>query len=155
MENLILFIILISLGYFAGRYAEKRHYESIKAREKASFQFPMVTFGKKVPLENTIQSAELATGSAVISIDYFKRVLAHLRMLFGGRLMAYETLVDRARREAVLRMKESVPNSTMIINVRVETSSISKGENNSSLGSVEAFAYGTAIYTDQSEKEVL
>jgi uncharacterized protein YbjQ (UPF0145 family) len=81
----------------------------------------------------------------VISVDYFKRFLASLRNIFGGRISSYETLVDRARREAILRMKASCPGATQIINVRLETSSLSKNTRKGSIGSIEVFAYGTAI----------
>jgi len=89
--------------------------------------------------------AELAFGSVVVSIDYFKRIAATLRQFFGGRVTAYETLVDRGRREAILRLKESCPNAKQIINIRIETSSIYKGQGNQ-VGSIEVLAYGTAIY---------
>ena len=72
----------------------------------------------------------MVSGSAVISLDYFKRVVASLRMLMGGRVRTYESLIDRARREAVLRMKQSCKIDTgIILNVRVETSSIGKSAN--------------------------
>jgi hypothetical protein len=57
----------------------------------------------------------------------------------------YETLLDRARREAVLRLKESCPGAVQIINLRIETSSISKGSKNQ-IGCVEVLAYATAIF---------
>ena len=41
----------------------------------------------------------------MVSVDYFKRFLAGLRMIFGGRVSSYESLLDRARREALLRMR--------------------------------------------------
>ena len=92
-----------------------------------------------------VQECKLVTGSVVISVDYFKRILAGLRNIFGGQVSAYETLVDRARREAILRMKEKCPKATQLINLRIETSSISKGAKQQ-VGSVEVLAYGTAIY---------
>ena len=55
--------------------------------------------------------------------------------------------MDRARREAILRLKESCLDATQIINLRIETSSIYKGKGNQ-IGSVEVFAYATAIYTE-------
>ena len=69
-----------------------------------------------------------------------------LRSILGGRITAYETLLDRARREAVLRMKEeaSALNANIIYNIKLETASISKNAAGS-IGSVEVFAYGTAI----------
>jgi len=43
-------------------------------------------------------------------------------------------------------MKETVPGADMIINVRIETSTIGKNANKrKQIGSVEALAYGTAI----------
>ena len=65
--------------------------------------------------------------------------------VFGGNVQSYETLVDRARREAVLRMKESCPHADQVINLRLETSSITKGKGKQ-VGAVEVLASGTAIY---------
>ncbi|MCI5128213.1 MAG: hypothetical protein D3907_06860, partial [Candidatus Electrothrix sp. AUS3] len=38
---------------------------------------------------------------------YFKRIVAGLRNIFGGNVQSYETLVDRARREAVIIGEET------------------------------------------------
>jgi uncharacterized protein YbjQ (UPF0145 family) len=65
-------------------------------------------------------------------------------MIFGGELRAYCSLLDRARREAILRMKAQYPDADLIVNLRIETSSISKGAKNT-IGSTEIFAYGTAL----------
>ena len=144
MTDLIILGTLISLGYFFGKWAEKSHYKSIIEREKKFAELP--TISTKKPLgSSTVANAELVSGSVVISVDYFKRVLAGLRNIFGGSVRSYETLVDRARREAILRMKESCDKADHIINLRIETSSISKGGKNK-IGSVEVLAYGTAIY---------
>jgi uncharacterized protein YbjQ (UPF0145 family) len=143
--NIILILFPISLGYFFGRYAEKKHYISIAERETKFRNIPDSTWKYPVPMKGTIVDAQLVTGSVVISIDYFKRLLAGLRNVFGGRVTSYESLVDRARREAMLRMKEQCPNASQIINVRIETSSISKNAKKGSVGSVEALAFGTAL----------
>jgi len=54
------------------------------------------------------------------------------------------SLLDRGRREAILRMKEQFPDADLIVNFRMATSSISKGRKNA-IGSTEVHAYGTAI----------
>jgi uncharacterized protein YbjQ (UPF0145 family) len=95
-----------------------------------------------------VQESFLVQGSAVISIDYFKRLLAVLRNIFGGRIKAYESLVDRARREATLRLKEQAlaRGADMVVNLRLETAAIGNSANRKNrVGSVEAIAYGTAI----------
>ena len=88
----------------------------------------------------------LVMGNAVISADYFKPFLASLRKIFGGRLGAYESLVERARREAILRMKAEARarGAAMVFNVKLETSRVFKGRRRSVL-SVEVLAYGTAV----------
>jgi uncharacterized protein YbjQ (UPF0145 family) len=83
-------------------------------------------------------------GHVVISIDYFKRFLAGLRNIFGGEVSSYETILDRARREAILRMKEAAKEADIIINLRIETSTIAKSSKNQ-VGCSEVLAYGTAI----------
>ncbi|MFH1292866.1 MAG: heavy metal-binding domain-containing protein, partial [Pseudomonadota bacterium] len=67
------------------------------------------------------------------------------RNIFGGTVKSYETLIDRARREALLRMKEMAGGATVIVNVRIETSTIAKRANNKGVGCLEAMAYGTAL----------
>lgn len=145
MENLIFLAVLISCGYFFGRHAEKKHYRSIIERENNILSLPLTS--SKYPLgdKEKVQQARLVHGCVVISVDYFKRVLASLRNIFGGNVQSYETLLDRARREALLRLKESCSDADEIINLRIETSSISKGGDNR-IGCVEVLAYGTAIY---------
>ena len=146
MEQLIIFAVLITLGYTAGTIAEKKHYSSIKRREKMVLKRPVVNFGKNVRMKKEVRKAHLVYGSAVISVDYFKRFLAGLRNIFGGKVKAYESLVDRARREAVLRMQAMAGGADIIFNVRIETSTIGQSANRrKSLGSIEALAYGTAV----------
>ena len=139
---------LIVLGWFVGSYLEKKHYVSIHAREKKALKTPLVNLSK-VDDRKAILKSYLVTGSVVISVDYFKRFLAALRNIFGGQVTAYQSLVDRARREAILRMRAKCPAADVIINLKIETSSISKQSKNGSgqraVGCVEAVAYATAI----------
>ena len=135
------------MGYFAGNWAEKTHYKSIILREKELLKLAVITAEGSFP-DGKVREALLVTGSAVISIDYFKRLLARLRNIFGGRVKSYESLVDRARREAILRMKEQAHQrgAGMIINMRLETATIGRNANKQkNIGSIEAIAYGTAI----------
>ena len=91
-----------------------------------------------------VAEVALATGSVVISVDYYKRFLMVFRNIFGGEIRSYASLIDRGRREALLRMKESSPSADMFLNCRIETSTISNG-NGKATGTVEILAYGTAV----------
>jgi len=149
MIDAIIFLSLLLSGYLFGQYFERRHYKSILKREKGSLHVPLLTL-KTAPSGLKSCDAALVTGSVVVSVDYFKRFLAGLRTIVGGRVKSYESLVDRARREAILRMKEQAIDRGAIVvtNVRIETSSISKGQGNA-IGSIEVLAYGTAISPHQ------
>jgi uncharacterized protein YbjQ (UPF0145 family) len=144
MLDIAVFLILMLLGYGFGRLAEKNHYTRIIQRERRLRKLPAVS-SKKLPKMTNMENA-LVAGNVVISIDYFKHFLASLRNFFGGRVTAYESLLDRARREAILRMKEQAHamGGKVIFNVKLETSSIYKGRRNS-IGSVEMLAYGTVL----------
>ncbi len=145
MVDFIVFLILLALGYGFGRYAEAKHYKSIIKREAVLCRIPAIAT-KVIPADKSLSDGQLVTGSVVISVDYFKQFIAALRNMIGGRITSYETLLDRARREAILRMKDQAKkmNATLIFNVKLETSSISQG-NKGRIGSVEVLAYGTAF----------
>jgi uncharacterized protein YbjQ (UPF0145 family) len=144
MEQLILFTVLLIIGYVVGTIIENRHFKDIKQREEEYLHIP--TIGLKKPLNHDeIKEVRLVNGNVVISIDFFKKFVASLVNFFGGNLSTYETLIDRARREAILRLKEDAKDASEIINLRIETSSISQNSQNS-VGAVEVYAYATAIY---------
>ena len=143
--NIGLFVFLLLLGYFVGTFLERQHYVSIRQRERDLLKFPVVNF-RSVPLSWRVDSSGLATGSVVVSVDYFKRFLAGLRVLIGGRVKSYETLLDRGRCEALLRMKEqAIANGyDAVINVRLETSRLASANGQGTAG-VEILAFGTAV----------
>ena len=144
--QIILPLALILIGWLVGTYLEKKHWASIRSRESMTRRTPVINLAK-IDADRPILQAYLVTGSTVISIDYFKRLLGALRNIFGGRVATYENLIDRARREAILRMKAQCPKADIIINLRIETSTISKqvGSGQNGAGCVEVLAYGTAI----------
>jgi uncharacterized protein YbjQ (UPF0145 family) len=144
MYDIIIFLTLLVLGYAFGSIAEKRHFSSIRQREEEMQNLPTIML-KKPLLPEEIKEYRLVNGSVVLSIDYFKKFIASLINIFGGNISSYETILDRARREAILRMKEDASDASEIINIRIETSSISKNAQQN-VGAIEVLAYGTAIY---------
>lgn len=144
MYDLIVFLVLLLLGYVFGQIAEKRHFSSIIEREQ-QLRALLCFSERHLPDVGPVDAA-LVSGSVVISIDFFKRFVADLRNLIGGRVSAYESLLERARREAILRMKAEARElgATSVWNVRLETASIYKGQKQS-IGAVEVVAYGTAL----------
>ena len=146
MYDLIIFFTLLALGYGFGQHAERKHFRSILEREKELKK--LLCFSeRRIPEQEGLVQAQLVSGSVVVSIDYFKQFVAGLRNLFGGRVTAYESLLERARREAILRMKEQARDlgADSIWNVRLETAAISQGAQTQQVGSMEVMAYGTAL----------
>jgi len=140
-------ILLLVFAYFIGNMIEKGHFRNIRKREDAVHGFPVVSFDT-MPEEWRAGSSTMVTGSIVISLDYFKRVIAGLRGLVGGRIKTYEPLLERARREALLRMTESAKEQgyDAVFNVRLETSRLANArrDGNGTAG-VEMLAFGTAV----------
>lgn len=140
------FLVLMAVGYFFGSHAEKKHYKSIQERELNLILLPAVTAKRMLDPEKTVETAVMVHGSAVISVDYFKRFFAGLRNLIGGNVVSYETLIDRARREAMLRMKEMAGEADIILNMRLQTSNIGTSmRQKGGIACLEVIAYGTAI----------
>ena len=145
--DLSLFLVLMVIGSTCGTITEKRHYKSIIKREQELVKLMVVNAEGRFAA-GAVRTSFLVNGSTVVSNDYFKRLLAILRNIFGGRVKAYESLIDRARREAILRMKEEARarGAHMIVNLRLETSTIGRSANKkNSVGSIETLAYGTAV----------
>lgn len=140
--DLAIFVGLLGTGYVVGRIIEQRHYASIRLRERRLrdvLAFPM----RFAPDSVTPQQAFLVHGTVVVSADYFKSFVAGLRNLVGGRFRSYETLLERARREALLRLKEDAraKGARLVVCVRFETTAIGRGW----APAIEVLAYGTAL----------
>ncbi len=133
-----LFVILLTAGFFFGSSREKKHYKSILERQKK--YAVIATRSEKIRDFSPYSDAMLVTGSVVIASDYFKNFVASIKNLFGGRLNSFESLMDRGRRESVLRMKENASHwgADEILEVRLESSALD------AIG-IEVFAYGTAV----------
>lgn len=141
------FVVLLAVGLFVGRANERRHFRELVALE-ATLRDILVFNERRPPADRQFRSSMLVVGSVVIAEDYFKRIAASLRSLVGGRVGVYESLMDRGRREAIVRMKEEArrQGATMIFNVRFETSSLAEDQTGRSANfSAEFIAYGTAL----------
>jgi uncharacterized protein YbjQ (UPF0145 family) len=140
-------LLLLMFAYFVGSAIEARHYASIRRRERELQRLPAITF-RTVPAGWEVLESCLVTGSVVVSVDYFKRFLAALRHLVGGRVKSYETILDRARREALLRLKEEAAarGLSAIVNVRLETSRMANGRRGGKgIAGLEVLAFGTGL----------
>ena len=138
-----LFLVLVCM--LIGKGIELHHFKKIKERER-QLSGIIVTNLKTVPSQYENAQPILVMGSAVIATDYFKVFAAGLRTLFGGEMKSYVTLMERARREAVLRMLEQAAQqgASAVWNIRYETTT-THGQQRKKPGGVEVLVYGTAL----------
>ncbi len=155
MINFIFFIITVTSAYIIGSYIEKKHFSYLEDQEAKRLLLPTVTAQHFVDGSRTIKNAQLVSANVVISIDYFKRIAAALRNIFGGEVASLETIVDRARREAILRMKDQVKDADIIVNMRIETSTIGNNYGKNQIAGCEVIAYGTAVTYQASRDETI
>ncbi|OTG92066.1 YbjQ family protein [Acinetobacter sp. ANC 3813] len=136
--KILIFVILFAVGWAFGRHAERKHLNELEVQEKrlAHIRIDNNRF------KTSEHFGQLVSSNVVISHDYFKYVIANIQNFFGGRLTSYESIVDRARREAVVRLKQEAEKmgATQIMGLRLSTTELGMQG-----GMVEVFAYGTAI----------
>lgn len=133
-----IFVILFAVGWGFGRHAERKHLKELEAQEKRLAYIRLDSSRFKT----SDHLGQLVSSNVVISHDYFKYVIANIQNFFGGRLTSYESVVERARREAVVRLKLEAEKlgATQIMGLRLSTTELGMQG-----GMVEVFAYGTAI----------
>ena len=134
-------------AWLIGSRMEKRHLGRLALLESGSRNVLAITV-EDLPEDWHVESCELVMGNVVISQDYFKRVVGHFKGVVGGNIGVFEPLLERARREALLRMKAAAHKKGFdtVINVRMETSRLasSRGDGKGTAG-VEILAFGTAV----------
>ena len=149
MELLSLLVTPVMLlgAWISGGILERRHLKSLLLLESGSRGMLTLTI-EDLPPDWHVESGELVMGNVVISQDYFKRFAASIKGIFGGNIGVLEPLLERARREAVMRMKgvAHARGYDTIINVRIETATLASARGNGKgTAGVEILAFGTAI----------
>lgn len=156
----IAIILLFTFGpmgawYMIGKHFENKHYKSIREREAKLINMSLIPSDIQTS-ERKVEALAMVTGSVVIASDPFKRYIASLVGLVGGRVAVFEPMLDRARREAVLRMKERAQKlkADEIINFRLETMAMSSSKKGMPTGIVEVLACGTALKYEKRSDEI-
>jgi len=128
-------------GWLLATWFERRHFKSMRERE-LPLQNISVSTSKRVSSCEP-EGVTLLIGSVVVAHDYFRTLVIFIRKVVGGNVRPYERLVQRGRREALIRLKEEADlrGIDKVINVRFTTNSVS----GRFLQAVEMVAYGTGV----------
>jgi len=146
MWEIGLLVLVPVLAYLFGTITERNHYRSLAHRERHLVRLPICDDPHSLTTLYPPPSSRLVMGSVVVTLDLFKRVVASLANRLLGRVESYEALLDRARREALLRMKSEALrlDAALVCNVRLETAHVFQGWRGAP-SAVEVLAYGTAL----------
>ena len=138
--KLVITLVLFGIGWAFGRAIERKHLNELEEKERLLAHIRIDTN----KFQTSTHTGQLISSNVVLSHDYFKYIIAQIQNLLGGRLTTYETVLDRARREAVVRLKLEAGKigANQIMGLRLSTTEMGMQG-----GMVEVFAYGTAIHS--------
>ena len=129
----------------------RKQMASIVERERASISHfgkdPLSTL-KGADVIAGIQQSGLVYGNVVYSPSHWHLLIGWFNNLVGGSITVLQEVVAVARAEAKQRLRENAAEEGWddVLNVRIETSMMSKpGSQSFVKGAVEVFAYGTGL----------
>ena len=96
----------------------------------------------------TAESSTLLHVSICVGPSWGQIFFMWLRSLFGGRLHSYDVVLDYGRREVLLRLNQQAKalGCSSVVNIRIETSTVSFAKNNNNkTSSVEFLAFATGL----------
>lgn len=138
-------ILFLVVAYFWARGVDRRHFSSIIERE-AQYADITVTDLRSPPGAVEPSQGGLVTGATVVANDYFRSWAASIRNIFGGEVRGLQVMLERARREAILRMLAEAREmgADAVYNLRIDTSTITGKRANKPSG-IEVLVSGTAV----------
>ena len=113
-------------GWLAGHLSETKHERSLAAREEALKDIETTDLRNPPGFAGAEGPCSLVSGEAVVASDTFKTWVFGLKNIVGGESKTFTRLFDRARREALLRMKERARElgCDAVCNVRFDSADI-------------------------------
>ena len=117
---------VLFVGWLAGHRSETKHERSLAAREEALKDIETTDLRNPPGFAGAEGPCSLVSGEAVVASDTFKTWVFGLKNIVGGESKTFTRLFDRARREALLRMKERARElgCNAVCNVRFDSADI-------------------------------
>ncbi len=132
-ENIITLVLYVGIpaivlfvGWLAGHLAETNHERSLAEREEALKDIETTGMRNPPGFANAEGPCALVSGEAVVASDTFKSWLFGFKNILGGESKTFTRLFERARREALARMKARARElgCNAVCNVRYESADI-------------------------------
>ena len=120
---------------------EKRGGKMLQSDQHLSTSSPMTSM--------SADSSTLLHVSICVGPSWGQIFFMWFKSLFGGRLHSYDVVLDYGRREVLLRLNQQAKalGCSSMVNIRIETSTVSFARNNNSskTSSVEFLAFATGL----------
>ena len=117
---------VLFVGWLVGHLSETKHERSLAAREESLKDIETTDLRNPPGFAGAEGPCSLVSGEAVVASDTFKTWVFGLKNIVGGESKTFTRLFDRARREALLRMKERARElgCDAVCNVRFDSADI-------------------------------
>jgi uncharacterized protein YbjQ (UPF0145 family) len=141
-------VLLLALAWITGTAVERRHFRSLAIRERETSDM-LVTDLRSFPHAGAQSTPpRMLVAQVVIATDYLKSFLAGLKKIIGGEMRSYRSLVERARREAILRVVEEARGLgyDAVCNIRIDSADIGGSAKGKGAAMVTLIASGTAYH---------
>ena len=117
---------VLFVGWLVGHLSETKHERSLAAREEALKDIETTDLRNPPGFAGAEGPCSLVSGEAVVASDTFKTWVFGLKNIVGGESKTFTRLFDRARRAALLRMKERAHElgCNAVCNVRFDSADI-------------------------------
>lgn len=148
-------LLLLVIAFFAGNGIARRHNQQLEDRQRQVAHIRSTDLKVFIRPETGGPDPALLCAEVTLGIDHFRGFLGKLKNIFGGEVKSYSKTLDRARREAILRVIEQAHAASMnaVANLRVEFVDISGNANMAKKASmVTILAYGTG-YCSQKDAQ--
>lgn len=147
--NLSIPVFLLALGLTVGKLVERRHFLRLAATEMELEDVLSSTVRTYPGGVDVRREPTLVAANVVISADYLMSFLATLKKIIGGRIGSYERVIERARREATVRILREAQSQgyDAVCNIRLETTDLigSRNKNKKKAAAMASvYVYGTA-----------
>lgn len=147
--------LLLAVAWLWGTLGERRHLRRLSERERDYADVLLDDLARLPRTTATGLPPRLVTAEVVLAANALTTVLASIRRRFGGRIDGYRRLLERARREALVRLVEEarVAGYGAVGNVRVATVEVGGAGSGGFATRVAVMAIGTAYATATSPLE--
>ena len=151
LASILLPLLFPFLSWALGRWYQGRLMAALSENEKAhgvvlNNESVLSTSSRNTNFAST--TSTLLHVSLCVAPSTGQIFFMWLKSLLGGRLISYDVVLDYGRREALYRLQQQARHleCTNMINIRIETSTLSFAKNSDSkTSSVEILAYATGI----------